>query len=218
MGPRSSSQYLGQSPIAINSEPVERDALPHILLFPRLKILGSQTVPLFEVHAPNILIQFIIFSQFSILGVGWLVLWENLPECQISTTNLTWINSRLNLGRCGEKPATNRLRVWKSHFSHEFYMNITIYDLEYGRKCKNMCTLFFTHRASKFGLILRQRKLSDLLCSFDSLITHKTVCGLSFVTKWGDSDFLLLILSVLLLQYGEKVAEFSNISQCHVLF
>jgi hypothetical protein len=64
MGPRSSSQYLRESA-------VESDPLPHILLFPRLKILNSQTVPLVDVHGQNVLTLVIKFSQLNILGVGW---------------------------------------------------------------------------------------------------------------------------------------------------
>jgi hypothetical protein len=41
------------------------------------------------------------------------------------------------------------------------------------------CVHHFLHTVLiKFGLILRQRNLSDLLCSLDSLITHNEVCGL----------------------------------------
>jgi hypothetical protein len=71
MEPRISSQYSGEPATWIYSEPVERGPQTHILLYPRLKILGLQTFSSVGVHAPNILIQFIIFSQFSILGVRW---------------------------------------------------------------------------------------------------------------------------------------------------
>jgi hypothetical protein len=37
------------------------------------------------------------------------VLGENLPQCHFSTKNPIWLDLGMNPGRCGGKPATNRL-------------------------------------------------------------------------------------------------------------